>query len=51
MMLRLVINVAEGRMELSETPAEEPTPGNALDVHVNRFIPANFVFRCKVVET
>ncbi len=37
-------------MELSETPEEAETRGDALDVHVNRFIPANFVFRCKVVR-
>jgi hypothetical protein len=51
MFLRLIIDVLKGRMELSETPAASTAQPSLLDVHVNRFIPADFVFRCKVVET
>lgn len=50
MMLRFVIDVVKGSMELSETPAAAASTASVLDVGVNRFIPADFVFRCKVVE-
>ena len=50
MLVRFVIDVVKGKMELSETPTAETTPASALDVKVNRFIPGDFVFRCKVVE-
>jgi hypothetical protein len=50
MLLRFVIDVVEGKMELSEAPASWTARASLLDVHVNRFIPADFVFRCKVVE-
>jgi len=53
MLLRFVIDVAkgkaEGKMEFSETPAASTAPPTLLNVQVNRFIPADFVFRCKVV--
>ena len=49
MLLRFVIDMAEGKMELSETPAARTAQPTLLDIHVNRFIPADFVFRCKVV--
>jgi hypothetical protein len=51
MLLRFVIEVAKGKMELSETPPAAPAQPALLNVQVNRFIPADFVFRCKVVET
>jgi len=51
MFLRFVIDVVEGKMELSETPAASAAQPSLLNVQVNRFIPADFVFRCKVVET
>ena len=50
MLVRLVINVVEGKMELSETPAASEPKATLLDVQVNRFIPGNFVFRCKAIE-
>jgi hypothetical protein len=46
----LVINMAEGRMELSEAAVQAPDIANLLAIKVNRFIPADFVFRCKVVR-
>jgi hypothetical protein len=50
MLVRFVIDVAKGKMELSETPSASPARPSVLDVHVNRFIPADFVFRCRVVS-
>ena len=50
MLVRLVIDVVAGKMELSETPAAGEARAKLLDVEVNRFIPADFVFRCKVIE-
>jgi hypothetical protein len=50
MLLRFVIDVVEGKMELSENPAGGTAPATLLNIAVNRFIPADFVFRCKVVE-
>ncbi len=50
MLVRFVFDVVAGKMELSETPAAETAQASALDIPVNRFIPGDFVFRCKVVE-
>jgi hypothetical protein len=50
MFVRLVIDVVEGRIELSERPAASGPKATLLDIEVNRFIPGNFVFRCKAVE-
>jgi hypothetical protein len=50
MMMRFIFNVAQGKMELTERPPKSVTPARALAIPVNRFIPANFVFRCKAVE-
>ena len=51
MLLRCVIDVAEGKMEVTDAPAVGQPSASLLEVQVNRFIPADFVFRCKVVET
>jgi hypothetical protein len=51
MLLRFVIDVAAGKMELSETPPAGIAQATLLNIPVNRFIPAGFVFRCKAVET
>jgi len=51
MLLRFVIDVVKGRMELSETPAASTAQPSLLNVQVNRVIPAVFVFRFKVVKT
>jgi hypothetical protein len=50
MLLRLVIDVLKGRVELSDQPSAGPAQGSVLEVKLNRFIPADFVFRCKVIE-
>jgi hypothetical protein len=53
MVVRWVIDVLESTMELQEAcdrlerVAGRPT---LLDIRCNRFIPQDFVFRCKVVE-
>ena len=53
MILRLVIDVLRNTIELREAPGgvDSRLAGQPplLNVRVNRFIPANFVFRCKVV--
>ncbi len=53
MLYRLVIDVLASKMELRDASGglatgleSQPT---LLDVRVNRFIPGDFVFRCKVV--
>jgi len=50
MLVRFVFDVVAGKMELSETPSAETAQASALDIPVNRFIPGDFVFRCKAVE-
>lgn len=54
MVLRLVIDPLHSKMEFGIAPQylgrnllDQPT---VLNVRVNRFIPADFVFRCKVVR-
>jgi hypothetical protein len=54
MVFRLFIDVLRSRMEIREVSdrpeglAERPS---LLDIRVNLFIPRDFVFRCKVVQS
>ena len=55
MILRLIIDVLRNTMELREAPGgvDSRLTGQPplWNVRVNRFIPTNFVFRCKVVAS
>lgn len=53
MVVRWIIDVLEGRIELDEgmdRPEDLSNQPAVLHIASNRFIPRDFVFRCKVVR-
>ena len=54
MVFRLFIDVLRSRMEIrevSDRPEGLVERPSLLDIRVNLFIPRDFVFRCKVVQS